>query len=163
MAIKCAIKPAVPASPTTTTNVNTVVINWTAPVTDNGAELSAYRVLIRHSDSATYSEELITCNGNQFVDTRTCTIPFTTLMDEPWLLTEGTSIFAKIVAINEIGESDQSARGNGATLVISDVPDRPFGLSREHQLTTTSQIGLMWNAPLNDGGQALIDYRIWFD
>jgi hypothetical protein len=81
----------------------------------------------------------------------------------PFVLTSGTSIFAKIGAINEIGESDLSTAGNGATLVISTVPDAPFGLSRDQVTTTTSQIGLLWNSGLSDGGQPLIDYRVWYD
>ena len=46
-------------------------------------------------------------------------------MGEPWLLTESMSIYAKVVAVNEIGDSELSARGNGAQLVISTVPDAP--------------------------------------
>jgi hypothetical protein len=69
-------------------------------------------------------------------------------MGEPWLLTESMSIYAKVVAVNEIGDSELSARGNGAQLVISTVPDAPIGLVRDHTLTTTEQIALMWTAPL---------------
>jgi len=84
-------------------------------------------------------------------------------MAEPWLLQEGASIYAKISAINEIGESDHSPEGNGATLVLSYVPDAPFGLSRDQATTSTSQIGLLWQSPVSDNGQPIIDYRVWDD
>lgn len=102
-------------------------------MSDNGAIISAYKVLIRHQDTTTFSEDLTDCNGAQLVSERSCQVPFTTLMGSPWNLQENTSIYARIIAINEIGESDQSNPGNGATLVLSYVPDVPFGLSRDHQ------------------------------
>lgn len=40
-------------------------------------------------------------------------------MAEPFSLTEGTSIFVRVIAENEIGLSDPSVAGNGAVLTIS--------------------------------------------
>jgi hypothetical protein len=47
VAIRCAIKPSTPAAPTTLTVVNTALVSWTAPITDNGAEITQYKVMIR--------------------------------------------------------------------------------------------------------------------
>lgn len=164
IAILCAIVPAKPVAPTTTVNVNSVVITWSAPVSNNGSPVSAYKILIRESDSS-YSEELSNCDGSVAAvrDARTCTIPFTTLLAAPWTLSNGASIFAKIVAINAIGSSEESTAGNGATLSISTVPDAPIGLARDSLTTTTNQIGLLWNAGTSNGGQPILDYRIWYD
>lgn len=84
-------------------------------------------------------------------------------MAAPFSLQAGTSIFAKVSAINEIGESYLSQQGNGATLSISVVPDAPVGLLRDEETTTTTQIGLLWSSGLSDGGQPLIDFRVWYD
>lgn len=84
-------------------------------------------------------------------------------MAEPWLLQEGTSIYAKISARNEIGESDHSPQGNGATLVLSYVPDAPYGLARDQATTSTSQVGLLWTPPVSNNGQPILDYRVWID
>jgi len=99
-----------------------------------------------------FTENLANCDGSTLVETRECTVPFSVLMAEPFVLTEMTPIYAKVLAINEIGESVLSLEGNGATLVLSYVPSKPFGLEREHSLTTTTEIGLMWTEPTSDGG-----------
>lgn len=54
--IRCAIEPAQPSAPTTLTVINDVKISWLAPVTDNGASISAYQILIRHNDNTNFSE-----------------------------------------------------------------------------------------------------------
>ena len=46
LAVICAVVPAQPAAPTTTTVVNSVLIKWNAPVSDNGAAIVKYKVLI---------------------------------------------------------------------------------------------------------------------
>jgi hypothetical protein len=141
------------------------VITWNEPVSDNGSPISSYQILIRESDISIFSEELTNCDGSSSVilSSRTCTIPFSTLLAAPWTLSNGASVFAKIIAVNEIGESAESTSGNGATLSISVVPDAPIGLARDSLTTSTTQIGLLWNAGSSDGGQAILDYRIWFD
>lgn len=163
--ILCAIVPSQIAPPDTSVDVNSVVITWQAPVTDNGSPISSYKVLIRHSETSSYSEDLDNCDGSDptIMAQLFCTIPFDVLTAAPWTLGQGTSVFAKIVATNEIGDSEESTAGNGATLVISSVPDAPIGLARDSLTTTTTQIGLLWFAGTSDGGQPLLDYRIWYD
>jgi hypothetical protein len=56
--------PAQIVTPTTTIDVNNVVINWQAPVSNNGAEIFAYKILIRESDIDSYSENLNYCDGS---------------------------------------------------------------------------------------------------
>jgi hypothetical protein len=85
------------------------------------------------------------------------------LLETPYLLVEGQSVFCAIQAFNSIGASPISNDGNGGNLVLSHVPSEPYGLSKEWDLTTTTEIGLMWNAPNFDGGQSILDYRVWFD
>lgn len=53
----------------------------------------------------------------------------------PWRLTTGTSVFAKIIAINAMGESDRSTGGNGAVMKLSVVPDAPINLARDDDNT----------------------------
>ena len=79
-------------------------------------------------------------------------MPFTALTVAPWTLSASASIYAKIVAVNAIGSSQESVAGNGATLMISSVPDAPIGLARDSVTTTTTQIGLLWFAGSSDGG-----------
>jgi len=112
-----------------------------------------------------FSQNKDYCDGSLqvYLDDLECVIPFAELTVAPYTLSQGTSIFARLTAVNEIGESVPSDAGNGATLFISSVPDAPVGLAREAVTTTTTQIGLLWNPGSSDGGQPVIDYRIWYD
>jgi hypothetical protein len=90
-------------------------------------------------------------------------VPFSALALAPFELVSGTSVYAKVVAVNNIGDSASSLAGNGAVFTWSYVPDAPVSLARDSITTTTTQIGLLWNAGASNGGQAILDYRIWYD
>jgi len=60
-----------------------------------------------------------------------CSIPITTLLASPFNLLVGDSVYASVIAINDIGPSPQSAVGNGAIIAISTVPDAPKNLIRD--------------------------------
>jgi len=56
----------------------------------------------------------------------TCTVPVSVLRAAPFSLEWGSSVFAKVVAINAYGDSLASVAGNGA--VITTNPDQPTNL-----------------------------------
>ena len=43
------------------------------------------------------------------------------------------------------------------------VPDAPTNLADDTSITSSSDIGLIWDAPVSDGGSAVIDYKLVFD
>ena len=53
-----------------------------------------------------------------------CSIPISTLISQPYNLIYGSSVYAKITAINIYGISITSNEGNGA--VIFNVPNAPI-------------------------------------
>jgi hypothetical protein len=165
IAIVAAIGPSQPPAPTTSVVVNDVIISWTVPVTDNGSPITSYKIFIQQSDEVSYSMETTHCDGADptIFFSMYCAVPFTSLTVAPFNLQPGVDIYAKIVATNQIGDSVASEPGNGAQLIISTVPDAPVQLARDSVTTTTSQIGLLWNAGASDGGQPLLDFRIWYD
>ena len=55
-----------------------------------------------------------------------CNIQISTLRSSPYLLPWGSSVFARIIATNNIGNSLPSIAGNGA--VILTYPDAPYNL-----------------------------------
>jgi hypothetical protein len=79
------------------------------------------------------------------------------------MLTTGSTVYARIVATNDIGDSIQSSISNGVIITYSYVPNAPISLTRDSLTTTTTQIGLLWTAGSSNGGQAILDYRIWYD
>lgn len=81
-------------------------------------------------------------NTLTIINTRTCNVPISVLIEEPFNLPWGSSIYANIYAINIIGISGTSSGGNGAVIVI--VPDPPVNLENVASETNAYQIGLTW-------------------
>lgn len=101
--------------------------------TDLGGLLITYRVEIKTSID-TFEKDLSDCDGDDSVviSTRSCTIPVSTLRVLPFSLANEVSIYARVTAINIIGESLVSIEGNGATVPIPAVePDAPTTFVRD--------------------------------
>jgi hypothetical protein len=67
-------------------------------------------------------------------------------------------VYAKVVAVNTYGETAQSTEGNGA--YYTRVPDSPINLAEDISQRTSTTDGLTWDDGTNNGGVAIIDYRI---
>jgi len=91
---------------------------------------------------------------------RQCTVPSVVFTQFPYNLKWGSSIYAQIVATNVKGTSSLSESGNGA--IILRVPDAPINLSNVATLTDFDTIGLTWQEGPENGGSAVIDYRVKF-
>lgn len=76
----------------------------------------------------------------------------------PYSLDWGDSVFAKVIATNNYGNSVESLEGNGA--VITTAPGVPTNLSEVYEQRTKSTLGLSWVAPLFTGGDVIEDYRV---
>jgi hypothetical protein len=87
-----------------------------------------------------------------------CTIPVAALKAEPFSLDWGTSVYAKVVAVNQYGDSVESLTGNGA--VITTTPDVPTNVAEVYEQRTKSTLGLSWVAPVFTGGAVIEDYRV---
>lgn len=86
-----------------------------------------------------------------------CSITYSTLVDSLNYI-GGESVYAKVVAVNYYGESNQSSEGNGA--LFTKEPNQPVSLANDLSVTTASTQGLTWSAPSHDGGDSIIDYRV---
>ena len=110
--------PDTPLAPTTSLYLNTgVTIAWTAP-SDGGKAIIAYNVKIKTSNGS--FSDLVECSGSipAIVSAHSCTILITTLRAVPFAITSGASIYATVVATNELGSSDVSLAGNGAVMTL---------------------------------------------
>jgi hypothetical protein len=88
----------------------------------------------------------------------TCTVPALVLRVEPYSLPWGSSIYAKVIAINLYGDSLISNEGNGAVIITK--PDPPINLAEEYSLRTKSTLGLVWDEAPFIGGTPVLDYQI---
>jgi hypothetical protein len=78
----------------------------------------------------------------------------------PYLLSYGSSIYAKVTALNIYGASIQSLAGNGA--VILTVPDKPVNLANNEAMTSATQIALSWAQGASNGGASVLDFTIQY-
>jgi hypothetical protein len=117
-------------------------------------------VFIRHFDEVSFSEEYENCAYDDvtMLSTRRCIIPIAHLCGNPYNLGWGQEVYAKISAINIVGESEASLEGNGARVLTS--PDKPLNLKNVASQTTSTQIGLTWQEGLSYGGSPVIDYTL---
>lgn len=64
----------------------------------------------------------------------------------------GASVYASIVCYNGVGDSPNSDVGNGATVIVSTVPDSPVNLSRSLIVSLEkTQTSYIWEDGLHDG------------
>jgi len=66
-------------------------------------------------------------------------------MAAPYSLAWGDSIYAKVAAINAVGQGDYSVSTNGAVIIT--YPDPPTGVQKDESTTTATVIGLQWTPP----------------
>jgi hypothetical protein len=89
---------------------------------------------------------------------------------DPYRLHWGVSVYARVAAINLVGQSGWSDDGNGAVLLT--LPNAPFNLVDVPAVTNKDQIRLSWleastyrttigdEGPAN-GGTSVLDFRIF--
>lgn len=140
VSIRAASLPGTPSAPTTTVNGDNVDIAWDVSGTDSdgGSPITAYTILIRHTDGVTFSEDTANCDASQSAirDAKTCSVPISVLRASPFSNDWGSSIYVKLTATNTVGTSPESAEGNGATILT--FPDEPTGLVNLPAVTTAS-------------------------
>lgn len=157
--ILCGQVPDKPAAPTTARSSSSIVTSWTEPY-DGGNTIYAYKVLFEEAGGQ-FSQSLATCDGqtdSDIVTSTSCSVPSVTFTQAPYSHTWGTNIRAKVIAINLKGESFESDVGSGG--IILRIPDKPINVQDDPAVTNSVQIGLTWDDGANNGGSAVIDYRV---
>jgi hypothetical protein len=95
-----------------------VKVSWAIPY-DGSTPITGYRVFIRHFDTVSFSEEYENCSYDDvnILQSRMCTVPISHLIANPYNLGWGQGVYAKISALNIVGESTRSEEGNGAIIL----------------------------------------------
>ena len=98
------------------------------PTDLGGLDITGYKVEIKTATS-TFEQDLTDCdaeNNATIISTRTCTVRVDeTLRQSPFDLQDHASVIARVISINDIGESAVSNEGNGAAMPIADVIPYP--------------------------------------
>ncbi len=119
---------------------HTIQLSWDPPADDGGDEITEYRIYRGTSDSNISYIDSVDANETSYQDTG---------------LTNGETYYYHVTAVNPVGESDPS---NLVSDIPKGVPSAPQNLTADGSNMT---IELNWEAPEDDGGSPITEYRIY--
>jgi hypothetical protein len=135
--------PSAPQSLTATGADASVTLNWLAPTSDGGSQVTDYTV---YRGTSPGSEVLIASSGGALTYTDTG-------------LTNGQPYYYVVHAVNVVGEGPASNEASATPQPGITPPSAPRNLAvapfRPHGLRLT------WLAPLMDGGSEVTAYQVW--
>jgi hypothetical protein len=126
------------------TSAYEVGLQWTAGAYDGGTPIIDYQLSFKESTAETFS--VISGIGS---------LSYTVASLQPSILYDFV-----VQARNLVGLSPESV---AIQVLAAQIPDEPTNLIEKPGETTSTQIGLSWDAPTFDGGSPILDYRIWYD
>jgi fibronectin type 3 domain-containing protein len=119
-----------------------VVVSWAVPASDGGSPITGYNVYRGTSPAGESTTPIATnVSPTSFTDTG---------------LTDGTTYYYTVTAVNAIGESPQSAEASATPLAAA--PSAPTGLVAT---AGNQQVALTWVAPASDGGSLITGYNVY--
>lgn len=140
----CGGTATVPGAPTLSASAGNAVahLTWTAP-SNGGSAITNYKV---YRGTTSGGETLLTTLGNvtSFDDTG---------------VTNGTTYFYKVSAVNGIGEGAQSNEASATPQAGASVPSAPQNLAA--QPAKGKGVQLTWSPPASNGGSPITAYNIY--
>jgi fibronectin type 3 domain-containing protein len=153
--------PASPAGLTATSGNGRVTLSWTAPASDGGAGISGYLI---YQGTGPGGESGVPVNGTP-VQATSYTLTG---------LTNGTTYYFKVAAVNDAEHQGQESAEASATPVSASAsasatvsasqaaaagaPGAPTGLTAT---AGNAEVSLSWTAPASDGGSPLASYNVY--
>jgi fibronectin type 3 domain-containing protein len=137
--------PTAPQSLAATAGSGSVSLSWAAPASNGGAAITGYNVYRGTSpggESATPVAANVTTTS--FTDTA---------------LTNGTTYYYTVAAVNSVGTSPQSNEASATPVAVqATVPSAPQSLAAA---AGNGSVSLSWSAPASDGGSAITGYDVY--
>jgi fibronectin type 3 domain-containing protein len=139
------VAPSAPQSLTATAGSGSVSLTWTPPASNGGANITGYNVY-RGTSAGGESTTPVATNvtTTSFTDTG---------------LTNGTTYYYKVAAVNSAGTSPQSGEASATPVAVQATPP-----SAPQSLTATGGNGtvkLSWTAPASNGGAPITGYNVY--
>lgn len=127
-------------------------LTWSAPINDGGIPIIDYKVSFKEESASSFTV---------YASDITTTAALVTG------LSANTNYVFFIEARNSIGNSAPSEELTVPTIVFNSgvivPPSAPKQLSVDVSVSNANQIGVFWLPPFNDGGEAVIDYSLFYD
>jgi fibronectin type 3 domain-containing protein len=134
--------PSAPTLNTATAANASVSLAWSAPSSNGGSPITGYKV---YRGTSSGGETLLTTLGNT-----------TTWTDGS--VTDGTTYYYKVSALNSVGEGVASNERSATPSAPATAPSAP---TLNSAAASNSSVALAWTAPSNNGGSAITGYRIY--
>ena len=135
--------PGTPTSLTATRGSASATLSWTAPASNGGSAVTAYKYQYSSDSGSTWSAEQSTgSSGTTFTVTG---------------LANGTSYVFRVAAVNAAGTGTYSTNSGAATPATT--PGQVTGLTGT---SGNAQVALSWTAPVSDGGTAITTYYVQY-
>ena len=132
--------PSTPLNFHASPSISQVALNWSAPSSNGGASVSAYKVYRGNtSDGETLLitlSNVLTCTDNSLIN--------------------GQKYYYRVSAVNSIGEGPKSNEVS-ATPTVS-VPSTPLNF---HASPSISQVALNWSAPSSNGSASITSFNVY--
>jgi fibronectin type 3 domain-containing protein len=138
------VAPSAPQSLAATAGSGSVSLTWTPPASNGGAAISGYNIYRGTTPGGEAGPPVATVTGTSFTDTG---------------LTNGTTYYYKVAAVNAAGTSPQSGEASATpTAVQATAPSAPQSLTASAGSLT---VRLSWSAPSSNGGSPVTGYNVY--
>jgi fibronectin type 3 domain-containing protein len=121
-----------------------VNLSWSLPASDGGSPITSYSVYRSTTPGGEGSTPLVT--------------GVTTTSYSDSTVTNGTTYYYKVVAVNAVGTSPQSNEASATPQPAPTAPSAPQGLTATGGNQT---VQLVWSAPASNGGAAVTSYNVY--
>jgi titin len=135
--------PDAPKSPSASGNVGSITVEWSAPDSNGGSDITGYHVYCSTTGSPSTS------------DTPTATTDASTTSTQITGLTRGTHEACVVTAVNAAG---QSAPSDSVHAGATGVPGRPIGV---YTFVYNETIAVNWSRPVVRGGTRITHYSVY--
>jgi predicted phage tail protein len=139
--------PGPPDGLTASPSCTSATLNWSAPLLDGGTPITGYNVYV---GTASGDESATPINGTP--------LPATATSLPVMGLTNGTTYYFTVKAINAVGEGAASNEASVTPASEATVPAAPYVTAAT---PADRSVTLEWSAPSSDGGSAIVGYNVY--
>jgi fibronectin type 3 domain-containing protein len=134
--------PDAPTLSSATAGSGNVALAWSAPTSDGGSAITGYKV---YRGTSSGGEPILTTLGN-----------VTSWTDNG--VTNGTTYYYKVTAVNAIGEGPASSELSATPQAAAAAPGAP---TLNSAAAGNATVALAWSAPASNGGSAINGYKVY--